>query len=170
MNTHDIDILFAEHSHLINRAIQINRPLLTALRLEDEDVAQHLAITMLAAIRKFDSERSASLAAYISCSLQYEILNIKRRHRPHGITGVPKNRRIDFMYLDNEPDDDHKPHMFDDISALDVSEWLESLSDLETEIIEMRVQGHSIKRKEHITALDEARDKYTALYGERRVA
>lgn len=102
METIDLNLesLFEQHKNLINRTIRRNRPLLSALRLEDEDVAQQLSIAMLSAIRRFDPDRSESLAACIWYSLQYEVLNIKRRYKPHGVTGVPRGYRLEFLYLD----------------------------------------------------------------------
>jgi hypothetical protein len=115
----NIEQLFETHKNLIKITIWKNRVLLKALRLEDDDVAQQLSIAMLKAIRNFDPERSPSLAAHIRCSLQYEILNIKRRHKPCGITGVPKGERVSFLYLDRLlPDGDRfELPVYDDFSA-----------------------------------------------------
>lgn len=96
-----VESLFEKHKNLIQKTIWRNRPLLSALHLEDEDVAQQLAIALLLAIRRFDPDRSESLTAYLRYSLQYEILNIKRRFKPHGVTGVPQGCRVDFLYLDS---------------------------------------------------------------------
>lgn len=100
MNNLD-EALYEEHKNLICRTIWRNRPLLAALRLENDDVAQQLSITMLSAIKKFDPNKSASLRVHIKHSLQYEILNMKRRHKPHGITGVPNGCRLNFHSFDN---------------------------------------------------------------------
>ena len=101
MCTQRVESLFVKHKSLIESAIRRNRPLLAAIRIEHEDAAQQLAIAMLSAIRKFKPGRSLSLRAYIKTTLQYEIQKIKRHHKPHGITGVPKGARLSFLYLDN---------------------------------------------------------------------
>ena len=123
MQTKNLELLFEEHKGLINSVIWKNHPLLSALRLEFEDIAQELSIIMIKAIRKFDPDRSASLAAHIRCSLQYEILNIKRRYKPHGITGVPKSSRLNFLYLDCTPsvEDTYELTSCDDANSLEFS-------------------------------------------------
>ena len=103
MNRQSVEVLYKKHKSLINKVIRKNRCLLAALDLEEEDVAQHLAITMLSAIKRFDSAKSKSLQAYIRYSLQFEIQKMKRWHRPHGITDVPKGVRLKFLYLDDTP-------------------------------------------------------------------
>jgi len=163
----NINLLFEEHKHLISKTIWRNRPLLTALRLEDEDVAQQLAIKMLSAIQKFNPDRSASMATHIRYSLQYEILNIKRRHKPHGIAGVPKGDRLNFLCLDYTTPDGYAVEIptDDDVSGVEVSEMLECLSDAEAEVVDLKMQGYRIRRKAHIAALDNARRKCAVLMG-----
>lgn len=99
----NIETLFTEYEYLIGNTIRRNRPLLAALRLDEEDVKQDLSITMLSAIENFNPKLSESLVVHIKCRLQYEILNMKRNYRPHGITGVPKGERIESLYLDSTP-------------------------------------------------------------------
>jgi hypothetical protein len=164
--TQNLESLFEKHKNLINSTIRRNRPLLTALRLEDEDVAQQLAVKMLAAIRKFDPDRSESLAAHIRHSLRYEILNIKRRFNPHGITGIPKGYRPDFLYLDDALPGScaYELPFCDDMSGLEVSELLESFTETEAEAVDLKIQGHPIRRKSHAAALNEAGRRYAELY------
>ncbi len=112
--------LFETHKNLIPQAIWKNHVLLKALRLEDEDVAQQLSIAMLRAIGNFNPARSSSLATHIRYALQYEILTIKRRHKPCGITGVPKGGRVSFLYLDRLMPDGGMFELpyYDDLSAV----------------------------------------------------
>jgi len=173
MTTKSIETLFEEHQNLIQSMIRRNRPLLAALHLEDEDVAQDLSIRVLSAIERFDSERSESLAAHITCSLQYEILDMKRRYKPHGVTGVPKDKRMKFLYLDAVQTDGsiYEIPSYDDTSAFEVSELLENLSEPETEILDLKIKGFCLRRKTQTEALSGVRGKYTALYdNERRIA
>jgi hypothetical protein len=158
--------LFEEHKNLIERAIWKNRPLLSALRIEDEDAAQQLAIAMLKAIRRYDAKRFTSLAVYLGYYLQYEILNIKRRYRPYGIKGAPKGYNPEMMFLDVDSQDDYMCGIpcNDDLSGLEFSELSDCLSDLENEAVTYRIQGYPLRRKVHTDALDSARRKYVALY------
>ena len=166
MHNKNEETLFQEHRNLISIVIWKNRPLLSALRLEHEDVSQQLAITMLLAIRKFDPDRSASLTAHVWCSLQYEILNIKRRFKPHGVTGIPKDCKPDFLYLDRLNTDGglHELSCDDDMTAIDFHDLFECLSDAESEAFNLKIQGFPVRRKEHAAALDGVRKKYEDLY------
>jgi hypothetical protein len=160
------ELLFEEYKNLINSVMWKNRPLLSALRLEREDVSQQLSITLLSAIRKFDPSRSESLGAHIRCSLQYEILTMKRRHKPHGIKGIPGDHRPNFRYLDCELPDSgiYELPSEDDMTAIEFSDLFNSLSELETEVINLKLQGHPIRRKVHKAALEGARQKFMELY------
>lgn len=161
-----VESLFEEHKNLIQKTMWRNHLLLSALHLEDEDVAQQLAITLLLAIRRFDPDRSESLTAYLRYSLQYEILNIKRRFKPHGITGVPKGHRVDFLYLDNVLTGDRAYELpsDDDISSFEVSELFEHLTAKETEAVRLKVYGFPVRRKVHTAALAGVGRRYEELY------
>jgi hypothetical protein len=100
--------------------------------------------------------------------MQYEILNIKRRYKPHGITGVPNDYRMDFLYLDGAlPDGDvYELPTDDDMTAIEFSELLDGLSALEAEAVELNIQGYPIRRKSHIHALDNVRHRYAELYSD----
>lgn len=79
-----------ENEDLILRVIKHNRRLLRALGLDQNDVYQDLAIAALDAIDSFDYRRSESIRAHIWMKLQYAILDMKRRNKPYGMTGVGK--------------------------------------------------------------------------------
>lgn len=171
--THSIEILFEKHISLINSTIRRNRPLLAALRLESEDVAQDLSIAMLSAIERFDPERSESLAAHIACSLQYEILNMKRHHKPHGITGIPNGERINFLYMDDELPNSGMCEIpsYSDTSTFEVAELFDDLTEPENKVIDLKANSFYLRRKAQTAMLDGVRCKYNALYeNERRVA
>lgn len=80
--------IFMEHLDLIHRTLRRNQLLLYALHLERDDVYQELAMAALQAIESFDASRSGSIAVHIWAQLQYAILTIKRRHKPHGFTAA----------------------------------------------------------------------------------
>jgi len=84
---------------LIWWTIHRNRCLLRALRLEDEDTYQDLAVTAIKAIDSYDPERSASLEKHVAQKLQYAILDMKRRQKPHGITRL-NGERVTVLSLD----------------------------------------------------------------------
>jgi hypothetical protein len=121
---------------------------------------------MLLAIRKFDPNRSASLATFIRYSLQYEVLRMKRRHRPHGVTSIPKGERLDFLSLDKVmPDGNAYELPFDvDMTHFELSEFFESLSESEAEAVDLRLQGYPVRRKAQTAALGRVRQRYVALY------
>jgi 2-hydroxychromene-2-carboxylate isomerase len=121
---------------------------------------------MISAIRRYDPDREVPMAAYISISLQYEILNIKRRHKPHGMTGVRQDTRLDYVYLDGILSDANLAGLSsnDDHAAVELSELLEGLSDTEAEALGMSIRGHRIRSKAHAAALERVRRKYAGLY------
>lgn len=88
MDTMTRNQIFMENEEIITRVMRRNAPLLRALRLEWDDVYQELAVAMLNAIKTFDPARSESLRAHIWMKLQYAVLDIKRRHSPHGMTAM----------------------------------------------------------------------------------
>lgn len=88
MNITTRNRIFTENEGMILRTLKRNRLLLRALNLELDDIYQELAIAALDAIDSFDPQRSEDIQAHIWMKLQYAILDIKRRHKPHGITGM----------------------------------------------------------------------------------
>ncbi len=95
--------LFGEYQNLIWWTVHRNRTLLAALRVDREDAAQELSICLMAAIEKYNPDKGASLKGFIFRKLQFGILDIKRRHKPCGLTCV-KDARPQFVYLDKPRD------------------------------------------------------------------
>lgn len=145
------ETLFTEHQNIIRSTIRRNQPLISALRLETEDVAQDLSIAMLSAIESFDPERSDNLAAHITCKLQFEILSMKRRHKPHGVTGVPNGERINFLRLDAARPDSLAYELpdYDDTSGIEVSELLNRLTGQKVEALQNMINGFNMRHKAH---------------------
>ena len=81
---------FLENENMIRRVMRRNLPLIHALRLEWDDVYQELAIAALRAIESFDPSRSNSIKVHIWAKLQYAILDIKERHKPHGLAAFDR--------------------------------------------------------------------------------
>ncbi len=158
--------LYDNHKGLIKSTIRRNRRLLNALHLEDDDVAQELSIAMLSAIERFKPERDVPLAAYVSIKLQYAILDMKRRFKPHGVTGVPQNERLRLIRLDAERPEGgtYEVPVLDDTGVLEFTELFESLSERESNVIKMAAQGYPVKRKAQADALGCVRKKYNQIY------
>jgi DNA-directed RNA polymerase specialized sigma24 family protein len=136
------------HEYLINRALNRNIALIKALRLEPEDVYQDLMISMLNAIEEYDSMRSHSIAAHLYAKIQYAILDMKRRHKPCGITGTGNNRvslvSIEYYYEDGGAYD---IPVEDDTGSIDFSDILDVLSLSEREALDMRMAGYTLRKK-----------------------
>ena len=91
MDTMTRNHIFMENIDLINRTLRRHRLLLYALHLELDDVYQELAIAALQAIDTYDDRRCDSITVHIWAKLQYAVLTIKRRNKPHGIMSCPWN-------------------------------------------------------------------------------
>ena len=138
--------------------------LIKALRLEPDDVYQELMLSMLKAIEEYDPLRSASVAAYIFAKLQYAILDMKRKHKPCGITGT-RNRKvtvvsIEYFYEDENildiPDED-------DTSEVDWSDILAGLSLSERNALDMKMDGYPLRKKHQRDDLSAACEKILAM-------
>lgn len=78
--------IFMDNEGMIQRVIRRSWPLISAMRLDRDDVYQELALAALNAIETFDPMRSACIQTHIWMQLQYAVLNIKRQYRPCGLT------------------------------------------------------------------------------------
>ena len=92
--------IFLENEGMIWRVIRRNWPLIRALRLDQDDVYQELAMAALDAIDTFDPMRSECIQAHIWMKLQYAVLTIKRQYRPCGLTGFGNRERPVVVSLD----------------------------------------------------------------------
>jgi len=153
--------LFLENQHLIGRIIKRNRRLIAALWLETADVAQDLSIVMLLAIEKFDPLRCNSLPAFLMYKMQYAILDIRRRHKPHGMTGA-KDTRPEYAYIDKVSDTGivWEIPTYDDTGIFEMSEFLGNLTEFERETLKQRVDGHYLRKKIYTAALADMRYSY----------
>ena len=140
--------IMVNYEYLINAVIRRNRTLLKALRVEAEDAHQELCLAMLKAVEGYNPLRSDSLAAHIVAKLQFAILDMKKRHKPCGMTGTGGTRitfiSVNYVYEDGYPaefpcEDDH--------SAIDWSDILAALAPQEREAVDMRMEGQYLRRK-----------------------
>ena len=160
--------LFAENQHLISGCVKRNMPLITALRIETDDVYQDLSLKMCRAIEKYDNRRCLSMPLFLYHELQHEILDLRRRHKPYGMVGVPKDVRPDVIFLNHPlsdgtyfdiPADDENLDSKHDISLL--------LTTAEHEVITRKVNGEYIRKKTERTLLSSAREKLIEYFHER---
>jgi DNA-directed RNA polymerase specialized sigma24 family protein len=154
---------FAKYKYRLHNCIARNLPLLKALRLDFEDVAQDLAVKMLRAIERFDSSRSDSLPLHIYCQLQFEILDMRCYYRPHGLAGILKGKRFRFISLDQPCDDGtvfdlpepEKTGLYDLLDAIN------SLPSDERSTVLRKINGESIGKKVERETLERARSAIT---------
>lgn len=76
------------YENMIQLIIRRNDSLLKALRLEEEDVYQDLAIAAMKALCRFDSAHSGSLEEYMWTKLQGALLDMERDYHPAGLTSL----------------------------------------------------------------------------------
>lgn len=152
--------MLPQYERLIWWVIHRNRCLLNALLLEDEDVFQELAIAALLAIEGYDAKRSCSLFTHIVCKLQYEVLDIKRRYKPHGMTGL-KNIQVTFTYLDNTGSghDRHEIPVEAPFDEVELAELFSILSSDEEDAVCAKLAGNPVRRKVQRMALNSAQEK-----------
>jgi hypothetical protein len=89
---------------------------------------------------------------------------MKRRHKPGGITGIGKNR-VTFVSVEYYYDDGNALDIpvEDDTSAVDLSDILTALSVSEREVLEMKMNGYNIRKKNQREDLFKACEKVFAL-------
>jgi DNA-directed RNA polymerase specialized sigma24 family protein len=156
-----------DHDHLIHAAIRRNRTLLYALRLETEDVYQELAMAMLKAIDSFDPSRSHSLGAHINAKLKYAILDLKKNHKPGGVTGS-MGQRISVTSVDSYYDDGSALELEDSVSDYfgnaDISDALATLTEPERKTLCKSLYGDKPRTRDQRSLLDSAREKIMSFY------
>jgi len=152
------------YEYLIKMVINRNITLIKALRLDTEDVYQELMISMLNAIEKYDSTRSDSIPAYLYAKLQYSILDMRRRHKPCGLTGTG-NQKITFVSVEYYYDDgaSYDVPVEDDTGEIDLSDIFAALSSSEREALDMRIDGYTLRKKHHRDAFSAACEKMLAM-------
>lgn len=168
MDANERNATFEDYQNLIYWCVNKNFRLIKALQLEIEDVTQELAIRLLRAIDKFDDQRSKSMSTFLCYELQYEMLNMRRRHKPYGVTGVPKDKQLPMLFLDQPREDG----TFYELSTLDddlcdFTEAMQRLPVAEQRVVARKMQGEIIRKKADKQLLSSAQEKVTAYYQER---
>ncbi len=168
MTNEDRNEFFLKHQNLIDITIRRNRRLLAALRLETEDVVQELSIKMLKAINSFDSCRSPIIEAHILKQLQYCVLDLKRRFKPHGMTGVGRDVRPEYVYIDGVSDSGitFEIPSHDDHSIVNISDFLDGLTEHERETLNRKLEGHNPKTKRQTAVITDIRERLMEYYNQ----
>ena len=158
----NIEKQMQEHQKLLSKCIAKNLPLIMALQLEIEDVKQDLSIRMLKAINRFEADRCRSMSLFLKHELKFEILDIRRRHKPHGIVGVPEDLRLEIVYLDHTEEECMPVELSaNDEYDLITQDALKILHDDERSIFTRKMNGERIQKKSELSLLDKALVKLT---------
>ena len=167
MTTEKRNDIFTQYQNVIWWVINKNRRLFSALHMEDDDVFQDLSIAALKAIDGYDSTKSASMFTHVVCKLQYEVPNIRERQKPLGMTGAKSTRHISIVYLDRDPVDGYPAEIpieapFDIVEITE--DVISKLSVCERDAVKAKMAGYSLRKKEQLTALSSAQDKFADYY------
>lgn len=158
--------IFMENRDMILRVMKRNRLLLRALNLERSDVYQDLAIAALDAIDSFDSTRSEDIRVHIWVKLQYAILDIKRRNKPHGVTGMDVSMP-QFCSVELSEELGHPisaPTQEMDDSSCRLRQAMSRLDPQERAVVILYLDGIKPRRKAQITEFESALDKLRNFY------
>lgn len=163
MNRNDI---FIEHRNLIYFTIRKNIPLIKALRLEIEDVAQELAISALKAIESYDPSRGMKLTSFILYKLQFEILAVKRQFNRECRMANTTNVSLDYSLYDDEGCEKTSdiPVQVDYDSEINTHEVMGILSEKEKEVVYMRLSGECLTDIRQKRYMDRVRKKVVRYY------
>lgn len=153
-----------EYENVIHWVMKINAPLISAMRLDRDDVFQDLSIAAILAIDGFNPEKCDSLFTHLVSRLQYEILRMKKRYVKQGVTGSGQ-QDIQFLSLDIMVDG-MGPEVRSE-SPYELVELIDVLSQLpkaqQTVIIE-KISGNYHWKRQDPSLLDEARDVIRTCY------
>lgn len=162
------DSVFEEYQNILSGCVRRNLNLILDLQLEIDDVVQDLSIRLYRAIERFNDNRCPSLPAFLYRELQYEILDMRRRNKPHGIVGVPKDARPSFVYLDQPREDG----LFFELPTEDdleiyVKSIVEMLPAEEYAVVMRKMHGEPVRKKVERQSLARAREMLADYFAER---
>ncbi len=156
------------HEHLINAAIRRNWCLLKALKLETDDVFQELAMAMLKAIDGFNPSLSSSMDAHITARLQFAVLDLKKKHKPAGMTGL-SGARVTVTSIESCSDYEvplEIPDTDDGFDNVHISEAIATLNSSERDVLSRRMDGFMIRGRDQVAALESAFAKIRSFYAQ----
>ncbi|MCL2227924.1 MAG: hypothetical protein FWB97_09950 [Oscillospiraceae bacterium] len=153
------------HDYMIKSAMRRNKLLIKALRLDPDDVYQELAIAMLKAVDCFDPSRSASLDACVNAKLKYAILDLKRKHKPGGLTGI-KAQQVSVISFESYYEDGNPLQIpvYDSKGDTELSDAFATLTAPEQETMRQRMDGHSPSTRAQRDLLASASGKIRSFY------
>ncbi|MPM37196.1 hypothetical protein SDC9_83803 [bioreactor metagenome] len=170
MDTITRNDLFFDYTDLIKHIMRRNRLLLYALRLEQEDVYQELAMAALTAIDTFDPSRSDNLEAHVWMKLQYKVLTMKRQYKPGGLTGL-NGIRPSLCSIEFEEELGHPlpaPTVADVHEADQLRQALGRLDPAERQVVLHYLDGQTPRLKrdkaDFASALDKLKVHYTMVH------
>lgn len=167
MDVNARNVIVTEYHSLIWWIIRQNMRLLKALQLEEDDVYQDLMITAMGAIESFDPCRSSSMRNHVASKLQYEVLNMRRRHKPHGMIGL-KGTAVTFVSLEYQPKHGYACEIPVEAAygEIEISDAMALLSPVEEYALRMTMDGESPRQSMQRAAYSSARDKIRSFYEE----
>ena len=164
------NIAFEENQQLITGCVKRNYPLIAALRIEVEDVVQDLSLRMCRSIERYDGNRCRSLPMFLYHELQHEILDMRRRHKPHGIVGVPRDARLDVVYLDQPLEDGAYFEIpVEEDFNIDTYDVVDALPADERAVVVKSLRGEPVRKSAERGLLESARAKLSAYFPERNL-
>ena len=162
----DINIrneIMVNNQYLITAVLRRNNVLLKALKIENDDAYQELTIAMLKAIECYNPLLSDSITTHISARLQYAILDMKRNHKPCGISGA-RGLRISTVSIEYRYENNLTELPFeDDRSRVDVSDVFAALAPSERQALSKRMNGQYLRSKSQRDNFTSAREKVLAM-------
>ena len=167
MNVLERNELALGFQNMIWWTIHNNRRLITALRLEDADVYQELMIVLLRSLNTFDPARGA-LPKYLLRQLQYGMLDLKRQHKPHGMTSIGKNA-VEFKSFDYSGDSGFSMEIpvVADWSRAELWEGIQNLTSNELAAVRLRIKGDYPRKMSDKKSLAEAQRKLSLFFAQR---
>lgn len=160
---------FEEYQNILTRCVRRNLPLIMALHLEIEDVVQDLSIRMLCSVERYDETRCCAFSKFLYHELQHEILNMRRRHKPHGIVGVPRAERLDIVYLDHRENGAFfELPVSESFEECELEEALDALPTEERCVVIRKMNGEPIRKNVERQRLARARQILADYFTERK--
>lgn len=169
MDANTPDSALNEYQHILTGCVRRNLPLILALQLEVEDVVQDLTLRLFKAVERYDNNRTCPFQKFLYHELQHEILDIRKRHKPHGIVGVPRDLRLDVVYLDHPGEDGRFYEVPVDVDFDGrVDEAIGILPQEERAVVIRKMNGEPIRKKAERERLAHAREMLSGYFFERK--
>ncbi len=108
--------------------------------------------------------------------LQSCVLDLKRRFKPHGMTGVGQDVRPEYVYIDGVSNSGitFEIPSHDDHSIVNISDFLDGLTEHERKALNRKLEGHRPRTKRQTTAIAAIGERLNHYYNhnenERRTA